>query len=143
MYPRVSRVPAALVLSLLLAGTAACGDSTQQDTEGTRVEATPQATPTGNPTATPPEPQGTEVAVRFTEDSVSPAGKRVRLEVGEKLVLAIDAAVAGEIHVHSSPEQEIAYPRGSSTATIQIEQPGIVEVESHTLHKLILELEVR
>ena len=50
---------------------------------------------------------------------------------------------AGEIHVHSSPEQELQYAAGTTDKTITLDQPGVVEMESHTLDKLIAQLEVR
>ena len=50
----------------------------------------------------------------------------------------------GEIHVHSSPEQELEYDAGTTTLRAEpIDQPGIVDVESHALEKTIVQLEVR
>ena len=45
--------------------------------------------------------------------------------------------------MHSSPEQEIEYDAGTTDKTLTIDQPGVVDVESHTLDKLIVQLEVR
>ena len=45
--------------------------------------------------------------------------------------------------MHSSPEQEIEYSAGTTDKTLTLDQPGVVEVESHSLDKLILQLEVR
>jgi hypothetical protein len=84
------------------------------------------------------------IQVTFDGDSVTPNGERVEVSTGQKIELDITADVAGEIHVHSSPEQELEYQAGESTVTIEgIDQPGTVDVESHHLEKVIVQLEVR
>ena len=85
---------------------------------------------------------GTEIDVTFAGDDVTPNGERVEVPAGEPVVFHIDADVAGELHVHSSPEQEIAYPAGKSDQTLTIDQPGVVDVESHALDKVVVQLEV-
>ena len=46
--------------------------------------------------------------------------------------------------MHSTPEQELEYGAGTTTLTLDaIDQPGIVDVESHHLEKVIVQLEVR
>jgi len=84
------------------------------------------------------------IEVTFEGDSVSPNGERVEVSAGQDIELHVTADEAGEIHVHSSPEQELAYAAGESTVTIKgINQPGVVEVESHALDQVIIQLEVR
>jgi ABC-type glycerol-3-phosphate transport system substrate-binding protein len=84
------------------------------------------------------------VEVTFDGDSVTPNGDRVEVERGQKIELEVTADAPGEIHVHSDPEQEYEYREGTTTVTIQgIDQPGTVDVESHTLDKVIVQLEVR
>ncbi len=83
------------------------------------------------------------IKVTFDGDSVTPNGERVEVSAGQDVELDITADVAGEIHVHSTPEQELEYDAGESTVTIQgIDQPGTVDVESHHLDKVIVQLEV-
>src|SRR5207342_1811344 len=53
------------------------------------------------------------------------------------LKLHITADKAGEIHVHSSPEQHIEYTAGTTDKTLTIDQPGVIDVESHSLDKPI------
>ncbi len=67
----------------------------------------------------------------------------MKVKAGKPLKLHITADQPGEIHVHSSPEQEIEYDAGTSDKTLTIKQPGVVDVESHDLDKLIVQLEVR
>lgn len=82
------------------------------------------------------------IQVTFKGDSVTPNGERVKVKLGSPVVLRIDADRAGEIHVHSTPEQEIPYPAGKSTEKITIDKPGVVDVESHALDKTIVQLQV-
>ena len=46
--------------------------------------------------------------------------------------------------MHSTPEQEYEYAAGTSTIDLTpIARPGIVDVESHTLDKTIVQLQVQ
>ena len=84
------------------------------------------------------------IQVTVEGDSITPNGDRVEVERNQDVELEITADAPGEIHVHSDPEQELEYDEGSTTVTIQgIDKPGTVDVESHTLDKVIVQLEVR
>jgi hypothetical protein len=75
---------------------------------------------------------------------VTPNGDRVEVAVGQKIELVVTADAPGEIHVHSSPEQEFEYEAGTHTLELDpIDKPSIVDVESHTLEKTIVQLEAR
>ena len=119
--------PFAIVLSL---GLTACGGSDDADP------------PTGTQSSSN---EGDSVAVTVTRegDSFTPNGERVELAVGQTLVLTVTADEAGEMHVHSTPEQEVAYEAGTSEHEITIDRPGVVEVESHEPDTVVLQLEVR
>lgn len=111
------------VLTLTFGATAACGSS---DSAGPSSD----------------EPKVIEVT--FDGDSVTPNGDRVEVEHGQPVELKVTADAPGEIHVHSEPEQELEYDKGTSTVEIKpIDAPGVVDVESHTLDKTIVQLEVR
>ena len=58
------------------------------------------------------------------------------------MTLRIDADTSGEIHVHSTPEQEIEFEEGTSTHQLTLDQPGIVDVEDHALEQVIVQLQV-
>ena len=95
------------------------------------------ATPTSSP-------EETTIEVTFDGDKVTPNGDRVEVKRGQDVTLVVTADKPGEIHVHSTPEQELEYEAGTSTLTItHLDQPGIVDVESHGLEKVIVQLEVR
>lgn len=76
-------------------------------------------------------------------DTFIPDGERVELALDRTLVLTITADAAGELRVHSTPEQEIAYEQGTTEHEITIDRPGMVEVESHEPDTVVLQLEVR
>ncbi len=126
-------VPLTLVLAL---GLAACGDGGDTD-----PPAGGSSSAAGS--ATTEDDGSTSVTVTREGDSVTPNGERVELGVDETLVLTVTADEAGELHVHSTPEQEIAYDEGTSEHEITIDRPGVVEVESHEPDLIVLQLEVR
>ena len=111
----------ATALTIALFGLTACGDG-DGSTEGDA-----------------PVP----IEVTFEGDTVTPNGKRVEVETGQSVELDITADAPGEIHVHSDPEQSLEYDEGTSTIEIEgIDQPGVVDVESHDLDVVIVQLEV-
>ena len=126
---RLSSLAAPLVL-VLAASLTGCGGSDDADPPASSGGATSE---------------GDTVAVTLTRegDEFTPNGERVELEVDQTLVLTIDADEAGEIHVHSTPEQEIEYAAGTSEHELVIDRPGVVEVESHDPDVVLLQLEVR
>ena len=83
------------------------------------------------------------IAIKLTGGTVEPSGERVDVKANQPIVLQINADAAGELHVHSSPEQHIEFPKGGSEITLKLAQPGVVDIEDHALDKLIVQLEVR
>jgi hypothetical protein len=116
-----------VALVALLLGTlalTACGGSSSSST----VDAT----------------QTKKIAITIKGDSVTPNGQEYDVAVGQPVEFDVTADQPGEIHVHSSPEQEFEYKAGSSTITLTpIKAPGVITVESHTLEKTILKLKVQ
>jgi hypothetical protein len=87
-------------------------------------------------------PGRTSIDITIKDGGVTPNGSRVRVDVGRALTLHIVADRAGELHVHASPEQEIAFPAGTSTERLTIDRPGIVDVEDHELDQVVVQLQV-
>jgi hypothetical protein len=120
----IRRALAALALVACTAGLTGCGDD---DSSGAGTD---QATKT--------------IDVTIQGDSVTPNGDRVEVKVGQPIELVVKADAEGEIHVHSDPEKELEYGAGTTTlAPFTIDKPGIVVVESHSLEKTIVQLEVK
>jgi len=82
------------------------------------------------------------IEITFSGDTVEPNGERVEVKAGEEITLQVKADEPGELHVHSSPEQELPYAAGTNTLKLTIDEPGVVEVESHELEKVVVQLEV-
>jgi plastocyanin len=82
------------------------------------------------------------VKVEFKDGTVTPNGETVEVATGQEVTFEVSADEGGEMHVHSSPEQELAYETGDSTHTITIDTPGTVDVESHDLDQVIVQLHV-
>jgi hypothetical protein len=143
-------VPLASVVLVLSAGLAACGGGDDAEPAETTSSPTSSATSTDDSTDEPTEEPAEEptddtatISVTRAGDSFTPNGERVELAVGQTLTLTITADEAGELHVHSTPEQEIAYGEGTSEHEITIDRPGVVEVENHDPVVVVLQLEVR
>ncbi|MGZ4437641.1 MAG: hypothetical protein ACXVW6_08375 [Nocardioidaceae bacterium] len=85
--------------------------------------------------------QRIDIAVKG--DTVHPNGSQVAVPVGKPITLHVSADAPGEIHVHSSPEHEFTYGKGTTDLKLTLDRPGVVEVESHTLDKVIVQLEAQ
>lgn len=85
------------------------------------------------------------IDVTFSGSDISPNGTKIDVAVGQRIELDVTADAPGEIHVHSSPEeQEFEYDKGSSTLQVKpIPAPGQVTVESHTFDKVLFTLVAR
>lgn len=142
--------PVVLVLAASLTACGGDGDTDPPATDQTS-SSSPSDTPSETPSDTPSDP-GSEssspadsvaLTVSRDGDTFTPNGERVELGVDQALVLTIESDEAGEIHVHSTPEQDISYDAGTSEHEIVIDRPGVVEVESHDPDVILLQLEVR
>lgn len=88
----------------------------------------------------------TPVVVRVTisGNQVTPNGDTVDVPRGSSVELDIQADADGEIHVHSSPAQQIPYHAGTTQAPLgTFSVPGDVVIESHSLDKTIVTLRVQ
>ena len=85
-----------------------------------------------------------KIAITFNGDDVTPNGTDIDVNVGQRLEFDVTADKPGEIHVHSSPEQEFEYKAGTESITVDpIKAPGRITVESHTLEKTLFILVAR
>ena len=142
--PAATVAALALILAFALAG---CGedDGGDGDTGPTPTEQTvSEPTDTGPDTVESEPSDGLTIEVAVQGDTVTPNGERFDVDRGQEVQLVVTADAPGEIHVHSDPEQEFEYDAGTTTMTLtNLDRPGLVEVESHTLDKVIVQLEVR
>jgi len=75
--------------------------------------------------------------------TITPTNKRIEVSKGKPLTITITSDRSGELHVHSSPEEEIAFDKGTTTKKLTFATPGLIEVEEHVSDTLIAQLEVR
>jgi hypothetical protein len=84
------------------------------------------------------------IDITFDGTSVTPNGERVEVAKGQPVEFVVKADAPGEIHVHSDPEQELEYEKGTTILKLPaFDKAGIIEVESHALEKTIVQLEVK
>jgi cytoskeletal protein RodZ len=151
---RATRLAPLATILLLALGVTACGDDTASEPESessptTSASSSPSESASESATSTPsdstqtPEAEKPTIEITFKGGTVTPNGERVAVPMGQEIDLVITADQPGELHVHSTPEQELSYEAGTSTLPLVIDQPGIVEVESHDPALVIVQLEVR
>lgn len=94
-----------------------------------------------SPEGTDPTTSPGRIELTFEGDD-SPQTERVPVETGEEIELVVKSDEAGELHVHTEPEQVLEYAAGTTTLKLTIDQPGVVDVERHEPEALVLQLEV-
>ena len=115
---------AVLTIAAVLATSTACGSDDKSSKEG--------------------DSKPLVVKITIKGDTLDPNGKRIDVATGQPIDLEVTADAPGEIHVHSDPEHELSYPAGTTRLDeFVIDRPGVVAVESHTLDKTIVQLEVK
>jgi uncharacterized protein YcfL len=138
---------AAVIATLALAG---CGSNDDSPGTDETASSTPSSTPTPTdeasetateePSAQPSDEDAIEIEIEG--DKITPNGERIKVGTGETVTLEITSDRAGELHVHSTPEQEIAFKKGKSTHELTIDTPGVVDVEEHEADLVVLQLQV-
>lgn len=152
----------AVVLGLGLAGCTSAPTGTASPEATPEVTSSgPSATPstgrTASPPATPPtgrtaspsvtsEPAN-QVAIDITiaDGQVKPNGAKMRVKVGQRVVLNVTSDEHDEIHAHTSGDGfSLEVPAGKKvTGSFTLTSPGSYEVESHHLGKIIVILNAR
>jgi hypothetical protein len=122
---------AAVLPTLLVSGCG--GDSTGAGGSG-------GSSPSSSSSTSPA--QGTVVNVTVHGNNVTPNGDRVTAKINQPVTIHVSADRAGELHVHSTPEQELKYGVGKTTLKITVDKPGIVDIEDHIADVVVVQLEV-
>jgi hypothetical protein len=152
MRTRTFPAAAAALAVALSVSLAACSDDdddpTVEDTPTTSATPTPTPSETATasesptPTPTPTEEPGTVVTITIDGEKITPAGDRLEVDRDEVVTLEITSDRAGELHVHSKPEQYVEFEAGTSTHELVISAPGVVDVEEHESGQIVVQLEV-
>jgi hypothetical protein len=135
---------AAAASALLL--LSACGSSDPHGSASAGSSSTPTDTPAKTPDTSPSvratEKTGPVVNVTIQGDSVTPSGDRIDAKVGEPVTINVTSDREGELHVHSTPEQELKYGVGKTTLQVTVATPGVVDIEDHVADVVIVQLQV-
>jgi phage-related baseplate assembly protein len=83
------------------------------------------------------------IAVTIKDGKVTPSGTRIQIAKDEPLTFRVDSDVAGEIHIHSKPEQSVVFEAGQTEHDVTFDKPGIFPAELHEPAQVVVELEVR
>ena len=125
---------AGLLLALTLTG---CGDDEPADSSA------PTATATAGSSAPSAAPVGPTLDFTVSGDKIDPVNQRIDAKAGDTLVVTVTADRAGELHVHTSPEQEVEFETGTTRLEIQLEKPGQVDIEEHASDTLVARVLVK
>jgi uncharacterized lipoprotein len=150
--PTVTQTTKTLVAALV--ATTMLPACSSNDTASEPTSETSSATPSTSTTPTPtesapatteevPTPAGPSLSVTIDGEDVQPNAQEIDLAVGEKLTIKFQSNRAGELHVHSTPEQFVKFGAGATTAQLVIKTPGTVEVEEHDTSAVVALIEVR
>ena len=138
----------AATFTLVLA-PAACGSAENTAPPAEPTDATSSVTPSAaSSPAAPVSPSsestdlGPLLTITIDGEEVSPNAEEIHLGTGEKLLVEIDSDRAGELHVHSAPEQLIEFAEGTTNSEIVVNTPGTVEVEDHDTSAVVALIEV-
>ncbi len=82
----------------------------------------------------------TDLDIDVEGDSISPTNEQVEIGVGDTVTLHVTSDRAGELHVHSSPEQELEFEEGETDLPITLDKPGSVDVEEHESETLVVRI---
>jgi hypothetical protein len=139
---------AALAVAAVVSLSACGGDEAElaesSETGSETVSATPSASPTESPSEVlDTEQPGDAVGITVSGDQVTPVAQAVETEVGEVLRLAVQSNRPGELHVHSTPEQTVAFESGNTEIELTFDKPGQVDIEEHESGVLILRVLVQ
>ncbi|GGD11033.1 hypothetical protein [Nocardioides daphniae] len=100
-------------------------------------------TPSPEPTTATPEPVGPSFAVTVKGTKVGPNAQELSAAPGETITIDFDTDRAGQLHVHSKPEQYVDFPAGTSAKKLVIKTPGTVEIEEHDSEAVVAVVTVK
>jgi plastocyanin len=131
-----------LTVTTAVALAACSGEQTPAADETAPPSTSPSSTAAESSPAEEPTADGTVIEITIHDDSVEPSGDRVEIPLGEPVTFDITADRAGELHVHATPEEEIAFRQGDSETELTFDKPGVVDVEDHETGDIIVQLQV-
>ena len=85
------------------------------------------------------------INIKIAGGKVSPNGEKIKVDVGQKVILNVDSDEDDEIHAHTGEEGfELEVKAGEpAKGSFTLNSPGSFEIESHHLEKTIAILNAR
>lgn len=132
----------ALALALALAG---CGSGgTGEATDTTAAAPSESTVSPSDMTDQQQAPSRLVIDVTIKGGDVTPTNEQVQGKVGEPIVVRVNSDVADELHVHSNPEHTFPIEaRSGQQFQFTVDVPGTVDIELHTLNRVIASVQVQ
>jgi hypothetical protein len=124
---------------------AATPSASAPSSSATASESSTSATPSPTPSETESETGALTVDITIAGGKVDPNGEKIKIAVGQKVILNVTSDEDDEIHAHTDDDgYELAVKAGKTAkGSFTIDSPGSYEVESHHLGKVIVILNAR
>ena len=138
----------AVIAAIALTGcgnTSSGGNATDSPEVDESAVSTPTPTETEDDATGEPSEEasdGDAIEIEIEGDKITPNGERTKVKTGQTITLEVESDRAGELHVHSTPEQGLAFDTGETALELSIDTPGVVDVEEHESGVVVLQLEV-
>lgn len=139
-------VPGLLLCCLLLAG---CGGDDGGEQAASATVTTVAATSTTEPSSTSGAPTttagfaGTVIEAKVTGSTVETASRRVRIDLGEKVRIRVEADRNEEVHLHGYDLSRDVAPGRPAVLDFTADAPGVFEVELEQARLKLFELQVQ
>ncbi|HEU4899413.1 MAG TPA: hypothetical protein VFX88_17895 [Actinomycetota bacterium] len=139
-------VPGLLLCCLLLAG---CGGDDGGEQAASPTVTTVAATSTTEPSSTSGAPTttagfaGTVIEAKVTGSTVETASRRVRIDLGEKVRIRVEADRNEEVHLHGYDLSREVAPGRPAVLDFTADAPGVFEVELEQARLKLFELQVQ
>lgn len=139
-------VPGLLLCCLLLAG---CGGDDGGEQAASATVTTVAATSTTEPSSTSGAPTttagfaGTVIEAKVTGSTVETASRRVRIDLGEKVRIRVEADRNEEVHLHGYDLSKDVAPGRPAVLDFTADAPGVFEVELEQARLKLFELQVQ
>jgi hypothetical protein len=130
--------------ALVVAG---CGGSTEgSSSSSSSAGASGAPSSTGAPQFSDQQAPPSQLVIEATiaHGAVTPTNEQLQAKVGEPIIVRIDSDVADELHAHSTPDHTFKVEaKANQSFQFTPSVPGKVEIELHTLNRVIATVDVQ
>lgn len=136
---------AVIAATAVLALSAACSGGSDPSSSTTPAPSTSSAgSPSASGSSSEVPADAVVIDVTLKDGKVTPSGDKIKVSVGQTVLIKVTSDHDDEVHVHSDPGVEIEVKAGEPTqGSFVAQEKGSFEVESHHPHKIIAILNVQ